>query len=322
MKITPNPRIAIHTAKLDLSRKVLSPISYKYLSIFNDKRARRRHKNTPKLTTIKDLIKSLRKNELTADDLLKHFSNIPRRNISKATKIIPHLHLSFRLLWTQLALLLSSSQEKKPLYQVVANVPDKLLSRASEAAINKKRKTTIIRELLRIVVRKLPVDIELWAVFEMGSEQGGAHIHIIAALDETNRQKLKAALSNFESVKFKSHADIDGRKILIDIGAAHYFSKETNNNSNLFVTPALKSKAKAVEREYRGFIADNKPFLLNERKAIQRSIEAHEQRRLHAVPKTYEEWEEQSLNQATNQLDSTVYWEEIEGEPREKDDNL
>jgi len=319
MQITPNPRIALHTAKLDLSKKVLSPISYKYLSIFNETIPTKRHKNASKLDILEDMIKSCKKHALSLDDLLKHFANIPHRNISKATEVIPNLHLSFSLLWTQLALLLASSQENKPLYQVVANVPDKLLTKAIKSATNKTRKTTVVRELLRLVFKKLPVDIALWAVFELGSKQDGPHIHIIAMLDDTTKQKLNAVLSSFESVRFKSDTAIDGKNIPIDIGAANYFAKllnqRYNDSNNLFVTPALRIKAKAIESEYRDFITDNKPFLLNKKKAIQRSIEAYQQRRIDKGPKTYKEWVDQVLNQPTEELDPTVYWENIEDDP-------
>jgi len=319
MKTPPNPRIAVHTAKLDLSRLVLSPITYKYLSIFNKIRPTKQHIKPTKSITIEELINGCKKHRLTPDDLLKNFASIPHRNKNKVTEIIPNIHLSFRLLWTQLALLLSSSQENKPIYQVVVNIPDQLLERAKKSAQNKKNKTTVIRELMRLVFKKLPNDIEFWAVFELGRKLDGAHIHIMVPLDYITQQKLRAALSRFGSVKFQDHTKIYDEKVPIDLGAAYYYAKSMNNryngSNNLYVTPALIIRAKAVELHYRDFITDNKPFLLNDEKAIKRSIDAYEQSRIDAVPKNYDEWEEKVMNQPTEVLDVTVYWEEIQDDP-------
>jgi hypothetical protein len=317
MKRSPNPRIAIHTAKVDLANKCLSPITNKYLSIHNNKRTIKKVKITPS-STVQDLLKANKLNEVKPEELLKNFARIPNRNIKKSAQIIPSLHLNFPLLWTQLALLAFGAEENKKLYQIVVNVQDKLLNKAIKVMNNPKSNKTLIDTLLKNTTQKLPRDFKYWAVFEKGSKQDGNHIHIITALDSHDEKILRNALSNFEIVRFKDDTSIDGNKshIDIDIGAAYYFAKFINKryygSNNLFVTPALRKEARVLESKYRDFIAENKPFLLDDEKAIHRSIQAHEQRRIDARPKTYEEWEEQTLNQPTEELDTTVYWQDID----------
>lgn len=106
---------------------------------------------------------------------------------------------------------------------------------------------------------------------------------------------------------------------VLDIGAAHYYGKTINRkhygSNNLLLTPVLNNLKKALESDYRDFITENKPFLLDNNKAIQRSIEAYNQKRLDAVPKTYDEWEEKVLNQFTEALDTTVYCEDVDDDP-------
>jgi hypothetical protein len=62
--------------------------------------------------------------------------------------------------------------------------------------------------------------------------------------------------------------------------------------------------------------------LLNDKEAIQRTIETYEQQRIDAMPKTYEEWEEKVLNKPVEELDTTVYWQEIEEDPLYELDRL
>ncbi len=316
MKIPLNPRIALHTAKVDLGHLCLSPIVYKYLTILNQKSAKAKVSTKHKSTTVENLLKGCKREQMTGEDLVKLFVAIPHRNCNQVNEIIPSLHLSFSLLWTQLALLADNKKEKKQLYHVVANVPDKLRDKAIEASRKKTLKTTIIKELLRDAMKKMPADIKLWAVLEVGKRQKQMHIHIVVALDEPLKQLLKDSLNRFNYVPFKNTTQIAGENIPIDIGAAYYLAKTLNvrhsGSNNLYVSPALNKQKRALESKYRDFIAENKPFLLNNKKAIQRSLQAHEQQRKDATPKTYEEWENKNLNQHTEELDTTVFWQEVE----------
>lgn len=317
MKSPVNPRIAWHTSKLDLARICLSPITYKYLTLHNNKRTINKAKLTSK-STVNDLLNIYNENELKPEELLKNFAKIPYRNSKKTTEIIPNIHLSFKLLWTQLALINVRENEHKHLHQIVINVQDELLNKAIEAMRKLDWKTTLIRALLKNTNQKLPSNIKYWAVFEKGSKQDGDHIHVVAALDSQDKQIITKALSNFECVRFKDHTSVDCNKsyIDIDIGAAYYFAKSINKkyygSNNLYVSPVLIKESKVVESKYRGFIAENKAFLLNDKKASQRSLQAYEQRRINARPKTYEEWEELTINQPTEELDTTVYWQEVD----------
>ncbi|WNC72521.1 hypothetical protein RGQ13_00680 [Thalassotalea psychrophila] len=268
-----NPRIAKHTAKVDFARFCVAPFTYQYIQDFNTNKTI----NTP---------------ALTVEKVLKKYVSIPRREIYKSIEIYPSFHLNFSLLWTQGALIKSCSDNNKQLVQLTAKIPEKLLSRACESATNK---STVIKELLRKAITRLPNDILLWSVLEKGSKNSRYHIHIVAALDAHLKEKLTKALHEFTNVKFQNYMTVADTVHPIDIIAASYYAKDINQkhfgSKSFFSTPALNKLAKVQERDYRAFIKENKAFLIDNDKAYQKAIQVHEERRMRSKPKTFEEWE-------------------------------
>ena len=322
MNTSTNPRIAIHTAKSDLSSLVLSPITYKHIK--NDT------KLTNESTAIKSTIDTLEelvnkyknKNKtlstVTKDELLKKFIMIPKRNKSKTIKLAPKLHLNFKLFYTQSGLLIFAAKSEKQLNQVVIKVQENLFVEAKNIATKIENKTTLIKELLRSTINKIPSNINFWAVLEKGSKTNNSHIHLIVALDNKDKGILRNALSKFCDVKFKNNTTINGVNVPIDIGAAYYFAKSANDKylgfKNFYVSPELNKLARTFEKNYSQFIKDNKLYLLKDGKKITKAIQKYEQKRIATAIKTYEEWEEKTINNPQEELDTGVYWEEIEGD--------
>jgi len=266
-------------AKREFETIALPPISLKYILDYNYRINEKLAESDTDLVLrnlfdryiVKHRLNCKNPDKLCTDDLLIPCAKFPKRGLSTTKQLFPKHHLNFKLTYNQLALLNFAQETERTVYQFVFNLTGSALKNAHAIADTPCNNTTVIREILRSLMHKLPRDVVLWGVLELGKKNKNYHIHLIAALNDSEYKLVKQGLFEFKDLKSTKYTRIGDELLPIDMGASHYFAKDVNSRhfgcNNIFTSPKLNELSRQEVTRFKSFVKKNKPFILTRDKS-------------------------------------------------------